>query len=175
MFEDLSHKLDVVFKKIRGQGRLSESNIAESLREVRRALLDADVNFKVVKKFIDDVQVKAVGHEVISSITPGQLIIKINNDKLNKIKERKKSDIKLSNDIPSIILLSGLQGSGKTTFAAKLALMLKKKGRQSLLVACDIYRPAAIEQLKLLGSSISIPVYSSDEKDAVKIAVDAID
>jgi signal recognition particle subunit SRP54 len=128
-----------------------------------------------VKKFIDDVQVKAVGHEVISSITPGQLIIKIINDELIKLMGSEKSDIKLSNDIPSIILLSGLQGSGKTTFAAKLALMLKKKGRQPLLVACDIYRPAAIEQLKLLGSSISIPVYSSDEKDAVKIAVDSID
>jgi signal recognition particle subunit SRP54 len=175
MFEDLSHKLDSIFKKIRGQGRLSESNIAESLREVRRALLDADVNFKVVKKFIEDVQVKAVGHEVISSITPGQLIIKIINDELIKLMGSEKSDIKLSNDIPSIILLSGLQGSGKTTFAAKLGLNLKKKGRQPLLVACDIYRPAAIEQLKLLADSINIPIYTSDDKDAIKIANDSID
>lgn len=175
MFEDLSHKLDSIFKKIRGQGRLSESNIAESLREVRRALLDADVNFKVVKKFIEDVQVKAVGHEVISSITPGQLIIKIINDELIKLMGSEKSDIKLSNDIPSIILLSGLQGSGKTTFAAKLGLSLKKKGRQPLLVACDIYRPAAIEQLKLLADSINIPIYTSDDKDAIKIANDSID
>ena len=174
MFEDLSQKLDSIFKKIRGQGRLSESNIAESLREVRRALLDADVNFKVVKKFIDDVQVKAVGHEVISSITPGQLIIKIINDELIKLMGSEKSDINLSNDIPSIILLSGLQGSGKTTFAAKLALRLKTKGRQPLLAACDIYRPAAIEQLKLLGNSINIPVYTTDDKDAVKIAIDSI-
>ena len=175
MFDDLSHKLDSVFKKIRGQGRLSESNISESLREVRRALLDADVNFKVVKKFIDDVQVKAIGSEVISSVTPGQLIIKIINDELVKLMGSEKSDIKLSDDLPSIILLSGLQGSGKTTFAAKLALSLKNKGRHPLLVACDIYRPAAIEQLKLLATSISIPIYSSDEKDAVKIAVDSID
>lgn len=175
MFEDLSHKLDSVFKKIKGQGRLSENNISESLREVRRALLDADVSFKVVKQFIEDVQKKAVGQEVLTSITPGQLIIKIINDELIKLMGSEKTDIKLSNTPPSVILLSGLQGSGKTTFAAKLANLLKKKGMHPLLVAGDIYRPAAIEQLKLLGGSIGIPVYSSDEKDAVKIAKDSID
>jgi signal recognition particle subunit SRP54 len=175
MFEDLSHKLDSIFKKIKGQGRLSESNISESLREVRIALLDADVNFKVVKQFIEEVQKKAVGQEVLSSITPGQLIIKIINDELVKLMGSDKTDIKFSNTPPSIILLSGLQGSGKTTFAAKLANLLKKKGRYPLLVAGDIYRPAAIEQLKLLGNSIGIPVYSTDEKDAVKIANDSVD
>ncbi len=174
MFEDLSHKLDTIFKKIKGQGRISEANISESLREVRRALLDADVSFKVVKQFIEDVQKKAIGQEVISSITPGQLIIKIINDELVKLMGSEKTEIKLSNTPPSIILLSGLQGSGKTTFAAKLANMLKQKGRHPLLAACDIYRPAAIEQLKLLGNQIGIPVYSSDEKDAVKIANDAV-
>lgn len=175
MFEDLSLKLETIFKKIKGQGRLTESNIADSLREVRRALLDADVSYKVVKQFIEEVQKKAIGQEVINSITPGQLIIKIINDELIKLMGSDKTEIKFSNIPPSIILLSGLQGSGKTTFAAKLANLLKKKGRHPILVACDIYRPAAIEQLKQLGSSIEIPVYSSEEKDAIKIAKDSID
>lgn len=175
MFEDLSLKLDAIFKKIKGQGRLTESNISDSLREVRRALLDADVSYKVVKQFIEDVQKKAIGQEVINSITPGQLIIKIINDELIKLMGSEKTEIKFSNNPPSIILLAGLQGSGKTTFAAKLANLLKKKGRHPILAACDIYRPAAIEQLKQLGNSISVPVYTSEEKDAVKIAVDSID
>ncbi|HQJ75751.1 MAG TPA: signal recognition particle protein [Bacteroidota bacterium] len=175
MFEDLSLKLETIFKKIKGQGRLTESNISDSLREVRRALLDADVSYKVVKQFIEEVQKKAIGQEVINSITPGQLIIKIINDELIKLMGSDKTEIKFSNIPPSVILLSGLQGSGKTTFAAKLANLLKKKGRHPILVACDIYRPAAIDQLKQLGSSIGIPVYSSEEKDAIKIAKDSID
>jgi signal recognition particle subunit SRP54 len=175
MFDDLSQKLDGIFKKIRGQGKLSENNIAESLREVRRVLLDADVNYKVAKQFIEDVQKKAVGTEVINSITPGQLIIKIINDELINLMGSEKSDIKLSNMPPSVILLAGLQGSGKTTFAAKLASFLKSKGRHPLLTAADIYRPAAIEQLKQLAAKISVPIYSSNEKDAIKIAKDSID
>jgi len=175
MFEDLSLKLETIFKKIKGQGRLTESNISDSLREVRRALLDADVSYKVVKQFIEEVQKKAIGQEVINSITPGQLIIKIINDELIKLMGSDKTEIKFSNIPPSVILLSGLQGSGKTTFAAKLANLLKKKGRHPILVACDIYRPAAIDQLKQLGSSIGIPVYSREEKDAIKIAKDSID
>jgi signal recognition particle subunit SRP54 len=175
MFDDLSQKLDGIFKKITGQGKLSESNISESLREVRRALLDADVNYKVAKEFIEEVQKKAVGQEVINSLKPGQLIIKIINDELVSLMGSEKADVNFSSMPPSVILLCGLQGSGKTTFAAKLAKFLKGKGRNPLLTAGDIHRPAAIEQLKQLAEQIGIPVYSSTEKDAVKIAKDSID
>lgn len=171
MFEDLTNKFETVLKKIRGQGKITEKNIEESLREVRRVLFDADVNYKVVTNFINSVKEKSLGQNVINSITPGQLIVKIINDELIELMGSQKSDITLSNKIPSIIMLAGLQGSGKTTLAAKLAKHLKSKGRNPLLTACDIYRPAAIQQLKVLGDSIGIPVFSvEDEKDVVKIS-----
>ena len=175
MFESLSQKLEAVFKKLRGQGRLTEQNIAESLREVRRVLLDADVNYKVAKQFIDDVQKRAVGKEVLNSITPGQLIVKIIYDEMVKLLGETKAEIRFSQNPPTVILIAGLQGSGKTTFSGKLANLLKSKGLNPLLVAADIYRPAAIDQLITLGKQIGIPVYSDRAAGAVKIAVDAID
>ncbi|MCX6164446.1 MAG: signal recognition particle protein [Ignavibacteriae bacterium] len=171
MFEDLTHKFESVLKKIRGQGKITEKNVDESLREVRRVLFDADVNYKVVNSFIRNVKAKSLGEQVLTSITPGQLIVKIINDELINLMGSEKADLIFSNDIPSIILLVGLQGSGKTTFAAKLAKYLKTKGRNPVLAACDIYRPAAIEQLKVLGKQIDVSVFSVDgEKDAVKIS-----
>jgi signal recognition particle subunit SRP54 len=176
MFEDLTAKFEIVLKKIRGQGKITERNVEESLREIRRVLFDADVNYRVVNDFITKVKQKSLGQEVLRSITPGQLMVKIINDELIKLMGAEKSDLEFGKDIPSKILVVGLQGSGKTTFAAKLARYIKKKGRNPLLVACDVYRPAAIEQLKLLGNQIEVPVFSSDtEKDVKKIAIDAID
>ncbi|MCX6158396.1 MAG: signal recognition particle protein [Ignavibacteriae bacterium] len=176
MFEDLTNKFDSVLKKIRGQGKITEKNVDESLREVRRVLFDADVNYKVVTNFIANVKEKSLGQNVINSITPGQLIVKIINDELIELMGSEKSDLKFSNNIPSSIMLAGLQGSGKTTLAAKLAKYLKSKGRNPLLVACDIYRPAAVEQLKVLGKEIDIPVFSVDgEKDVIKITEQAED
>lgn len=176
MFEDLTNKFEVVLKKIRGQGKITEKNIDESLREVRRVLFDADVNYKVVNNFIQNVKAKSLGEQVLTSVTPGQLIVKIINDELISLMGSEKADLLISNDIPSVIMLVGLQGSGKTTFAAKLARHLKSKGRNPSLAACDIYRPAAIEQLKVLGKQIDIPVFSVDgEKDAVKISNQAVD
>lgn len=176
MFEDLINKFDVVLKKLKGQGKITENNIDESLREVRRVLFDADVNYKVVTNFIKEVKEKSLGKNVINSITPGQLIIKIINDELIRLMGSEKSDLRFSNSIPSVIMLAGLQGSGKTTFAAKLARNLKSKGRNPLLVACDVYRPAAIDQLKILGKEIDIPVFSSDvEKDVIRITDSALD
>ncbi|HMS65346.1 MAG TPA: signal recognition particle protein [Ignavibacteria bacterium] len=176
MLDDLTNKLEGVLKKIRGQGKITESNIEDSLREIRRVLFDADVNYKVVTKFINDVKERSIGQNVLTSITPGQLIVKVINDELVKLMGSEKAEIKFSDRIPSIIMLVGLQGSGKTTFAAKLAKYLKSKGRNPLLAACDVYRPAAIEQLKILGKQISIPVYSDlEEKDPLKISKAAIE
>lgn len=176
MFEDLTQKFESVLKKIRGQGKITEKNIEESLREVRRVLFDADVNYKVVNNFIKSVKEKSLGEQVLTSVTPGQLIVKIINDELINLMGSEKADLIFSNDIPSVILLVGLQGSGKTTFAAKLARHLKNKGKNPVLAACDIYRPAAIEQLKVLGKQIDIPVFSIEgEKDAVKISNQATD
>ncbi len=175
MFEDLSQKLESVLKKLRGQGKISEENVAETLREVRRVLLDADVNYKVVKQFIDDVQQKAVGAEVLSSITPGQLIVKIIYDELVRLLGEKSVNITLSPMPPTVILVAGLQGSGKTTFCGKLASMLKKQGRSPLLVAADVYRPAAIDQVSMLGSQIGVPVYSDRTATAVQIAKNSLD
>jgi len=175
MFEDLSQKLEGVLKKLRGQGKISEENVAETLREVRRVLLDADVNYKVAKQFIDDVQQKAVGAEVLTSITPGQLIVKIIYDELVALLGDKSVNITLSPLPPTILLVAGLQGSGKTTFCGKLASMLKKQGRSPLLVAADIYRPAAIDQLIMLGGQISVPVYSDRTLNAVQIAKSSIE
>ncbi|MBK8983047.1 MAG: signal recognition particle protein [Ignavibacteria bacterium] len=175
MLDDLTNKLETVLKKIRGQGKITDANIDESLREIRRVLFDADVNYKVVTKFINDVKEKSIGLNVLNSITPGQLIVKVINDELIKLMGSEKSEIKFSDRIPSVILMVGLQGSGKTTFSAKLAKHLKSKGRNPLLAACDVYRPAAIEQLRILGKQISIPVYTDDnEKDPVKISNAAI-
>lgn len=174
MFEDLTSKLEGIFKKIRGQGRLSESNIKDALKEVRRALLEADVNYKVVKDFITQVETKAVGQEVFRSITPGQQVIKIVNDELIGLLGRDKVDMKFSAQPPTIFMLVGLQGSGKTTACGKLARYYRKKGRFPLLVAADIYRPAAIDQLKILGKSLDIPVYTIKD-DPVKISESAVE
>jgi signal recognition particle subunit SRP54 len=174
MFETLTDKLDSALKKLRGQHRISEENTAEALSEVRKVLLDADVNLGVVKSFIENVQKKSVGQEVVTSVAPGQLIIKIIYDELVELMGNEKSEITLSSDIPSIIMVAGLQGSGKTTFSAKLANYLKAKGRQPLLVAADTYRPAAIDQLISLGEQIGVPVYSSRTETALAIAKKAI-
>ncbi len=175
MFEDLSLKLDVALKKIRGQGRLTEKNISDSLRKIRRILLDADVNFKVAKEFIENVSTKALGKEVIASVTPGQLITKIIFDELTTLLGSDHVELKLNPSGITVIMIVGLQGSGKTTFSAKLAKKLKEKGRKVLLVAADIYRPAAIEQLKLLGNQINVPVFSIEEKDAIKTSTQSLE
>ncbi len=174
MLEQLSQNLEGIFKKLRGQGKLSEANISDAMREVRRALLEADVNYKVVRKFINSVKEKALGSEVLRSITPGQQIVKIIHEELIILLGEKTVDLELSGN-PAIILLVGLQGSGKTTTAAKLARNLRKSGRQPLLVACDVYRPAAITQLQVLGKQLDIPVYADEaNQDVVQIAQTAI-
>lgn len=175
MFEDLTEKLEKTLKKITGQGRLSEANISDTLREIRRVLLDADVNYKVAKQFIDDVKVKAIGQEVLTSITPGQLITKLIYDELTRLMGGAGSELQINPSGPTVILMVGLQGSGKTTFSAKLAKFLNARGRKVLLTAADVYRPAAREQLKVLAGQINTPVFTIDDsKDAVKIAVDSI-
>ena len=174
MLEELSLKLDTALKKVRGQGRLTEKNISDTLREIRRVLLDADVNYKVAKDFIEKVSLKALGQEVIASITPGQLITKIIHDELTELLGGAQSELKFSGTGSTVILVVGLQGSGKTTFSGKLAKKLKDSGQKVLLVAADIYRPAAIDQLKSLGSQISVPVFSIEEKDARKTVSDAL-
>lgn len=175
MFEGLSDRLDRAFKVLKGQGRISEINVAETVKEIRKALLDADVNYKIAKDFTDSIKQKAIGQNVLTAISPSQLMVKIVHDELALLMGGDKQDINLKPN-PSIILMSGLQGSGKTTFSAKLANYLKsKKGRQVLLVACDVYRPAAISQLKVLGEQIGIPIYAEDDnKDPVKIAKNAV-
>jgi len=175
MFDNLTDRLERSFKLLKGQGRITEINVAETLKEIRRALLDADVNFKTAKTFTDTVKEKAMGQHVLTSVKPGQMMVKIVHDELALLMGGTHAEISLSGS-PSVILMSGLQGSGKTTFAAKLANMLKtKKGKNPLLVAGDIYRPAAIEQLKVLGEQISVPVYSEEEnKNPVKIAEAAV-
>lgn len=175
MFESLSQKLELVFKKLRGEGKITEANVAESLREIRRVLLDADVNYKVAKQFIEDVQKRAVGQEVLNSITPGQLIIKIIYDEMVKLLGESRAEIRTSQTPPTVVLIAGLQGSGKTTFSAKLARFLRSKGSNPLLVAADIHRPAAIDQLIMLGKQIEIPVYTERGQSAVKIAGDSLD
>jgi len=175
MLEDLTLKFDKILKKITGQGKITESNISDTLREIRLVLLDADVNYKVVKKFIEDIKVKAIGKEVLASVTPGQLLTKIIFDELTELMGSKNRDLTFNPSGITVILLVGLQGSGKTTFSAKLAKMLKEKNRNVLLVAADIYRPAAIEQLKILGGQINVPVFSIDDsKDAVKISTESL-
>lgn len=175
MFDNLSSKLEKAFQTLKGQGRITEINVATTIKEIRKALIDADVNYKVAKDVTDEIKEKALGQNVLTSISPGQLLTKITNDELTHLMGGESIDIKLEGN-PSIILISGLQGSGKTTFSGKLAAYLKKQGRQVLLTACDIYRPAAINQLKVLGEQIGVEVYAEPEnKDAVKIAKAAIE
>ncbi|MDR2836232.1 MAG: signal recognition particle protein [Bacteroidales bacterium] len=175
MFENLSERLEKSLKLLRGEGKINEVNIAETLKEVRRALLDADVNYNTAKEFITKVKEESIGQNVIKSLKPGQLMIKIVHDELSKLMGGTASEINIKGS-PAIILMSGLQGSGKTTFSGKLANMLKtKKGKNPLLVSCDIYRPAAIEQLKVLGEQIDVKVYSENEnKNPIKIAQNAV-
>jgi len=175
MFENLTDRLEKAFKTIKGQSRITEINVAESIKDVRRALLDADVNYKIAKTFTDTVREKAMGQEVLKSVKPDQMIIKIVHDELAELMGGEKTDINLKGN-PCVILLAGLQGSGKTTISGKLASYLKNKnGKLPLLAACDVYRPAAIEQLKVIGEQIDVPVYTEeDNKDPVKIAKEAI-
>ena len=175
MFENLSERLERSFKILKGEGRITEVNVAETLKDVRKALLDADVNYKVAKTFTDTVKNKAIGQNVLTSLHPSQLMVKIVHDELTTLMGGETADINYEGH-PAVILMSGLQGSGKTTFSSKLANFLKKKkNRNPLLVACDVYRPAAIDQLKVLGEQIGVPVYSEPEsKDPVQIALNAI-
>ena len=175
MFENLSERLEKSFKILKGQGKITEINVAETLKEVRRSLLDADVNYKIAKEFTNTVKDKALGMNVLTAVKPGQMMVKIVHDELIQLMGGQSVDINLKGS-PAVILMSGLQGSGKTTFSGKLANLLKtKRGKHPLLVACDIYRPAAIEQLKVLGAQIDVPVYSEDgNKNAVEIARNAV-
>lgn len=175
MFENLSERLERSLKLLKGQGKITEINVAETLKDVRRALLDADVNFKVAKTFTDTVKAKALGQNVLTAVKPGEMMVKIVHDELVTLMGGETAQLNLSGN-PTVILMSGLQGSGKTTFSGKLARKLKsEKARRPLLVACDVYRPAAIEQLKVLGQQIDVPVYSEDgNKNPVEIARNAI-
>jgi len=163
MFESLSEKLSKTFKKLKGQGKLTEKNIQEALKEVRMALLEADVNYKVVKKFVEDIRQSAMGQEVLDSLSPGQQVIKIVYEELIRLMGGSRQELNLTGRPPFILMLVGLQGSGKTTTAGKLALHLRKKGRNPYLVPADIYRPAAIEQLQKLGSQLGIPVHDTEK------------
>ncbi len=175
MFDNLSDRLDSVFKKLKGHGKLTEKNIEDGLKEVRMALLEADVHYRVVKKFISDIKERALGQEVMKSLTPGQQVIKIVNDALTALMGDTHQDISLSGPVPIPIMLVGLQGSGKTTTAGKLSVFMRKKGRKPYLVPADVYRPAAIEQLKKLGTQLDVPVFSSQaEMDPVQICKDAV-
>ena len=175
MFENLSERLEKSFKILKGQGKITEINVAETLKEVRRSLLDADVNYKIAKEFTNTVKDKALGMNVLTAVKPGQMMVKIVHDELAELMGGRNVEVNIKGN-PAIILMSGLQGSGKTTFSGKFANLLQtKKGKRPLLVACDVYRPAAIEQLKVLGQQINVPVYSDETtKDPVKIASDAI-
>ena len=175
MFENLSERLEKSFKILKGQGKITEINVAETLKEVRRSLLDADVNYKIAKEFTNTVKEKALGMNVLTAVKPGQMMVKIVHDELIQLMGGTHVDINIKGN-PAVILMSGLQGSGKTTFSGKLANLLKtKRGKHPLLVACDVYRPAAIEQLKVLGEQIGVPVYSEEgNSDPVKIALNAV-
>ena len=175
MFENLSERLERSFKILKGEGKITEINVAETLKDVRRALLEADVNFKVAKQFTDEVKAKAMGQNVINAIKPGELMVKIVHDELARLMGGDTAQVNLSGN-PTVILMSGLQGSGKTTFSGKLARKLKsEQGKRPLLVACDVYRPAAIDQLKVLAEQIGVPVYTEDgNKNPVEIAENAI-
>ena len=175
MFENLSERLDRSFKLLKGEGKITEINVAETLKDVRKALLDADVNYKVAKGFTDTVKAKALGQNVLTSVKPSQLMVKIVHDELADLMGGTATDLDLKGS-PAIILMSGLQGSGKTTFSGKLANLLKtKKNKKPLLAACDVYRPAAIEQLRVVGEQVGVPVYMElENKNPVAIAMNAI-
>jgi signal recognition particle subunit SRP54 len=175
MFENLSDRFDRAFKVLKGQGQITEINVAETLKEVRRALLEADVSFNTAKSFTNNIKEKALGQNVLTSISPGQLLVKITQEELTLLMGSEKADINISGN-PSVVLMAGLQGSGKTTFSGKLANYLKtKKGKKPLLVACDVYRPAAIDQLHVVGEGIQVDVFSNREiTDPVKIALEGI-
>ncbi|MCB0497370.1 MAG: signal recognition particle protein [Cyclobacteriaceae bacterium] len=174
MFDNLSVKLDKAFKTLKGQGRITEINVATTVKEIRRALIDADVNYKVAKDVTDTIKENALGQDVLTAVSPGQLLTKITSDELTRLMGSAHEPMNVKGD-PAIVLISGLQGSGKTTFSGKLASMLKSQGRQVMLTACDIYRPAAIDQLKVLGEQIGVEVYAEPEnKNAVQIAEHAI-
>ncbi|HHM24195.1 MAG TPA: signal recognition particle protein [Bacteroidetes bacterium] len=175
MFDELTRKLDSVFRRIKGQGKLTEDNIKEALRDIRRVLLEADVNFRVAKEFIQAVQEKAIGQEVLRSVTPGQQVVKIVYDELTRLMGQTASELHFSNIPPTIIMVVGLQGSGKTTFVGKLARLLKKQGHAPLMVAADIYRPAAVQQLKVIGEQLGVPVFFEENTDPVKLSRDALD
>jgi signal recognition particle subunit SRP54 len=174
MFESLSDKLDAAFRKLKGHGKLSKKNIEEGVKEVRMALLEADVHYRVAKRFVADVKQRALGQEVLSSLTPGQQVIKIVNEELTKLMGSRNEDLNLSGPSPVSLMLVGLQGSGKTTTAGKLSVFLRKKGRKPYLVPADVYRPAAIDQLKTLGQQLDVPVFdSSIDMNPVRICKDA--
>ena len=175
MFNNLTDKLNSAFQVLKGHGKITEINVAETLKEVRRALLEADVNFKTAKEFTTNVKQKAIGQNVLTNLNPGQLMVKIVKDELTSLMGGESAGINLSNTF-TVILMSGLQGSGKTTFSGKLSnYLIKKKSKKPLLVACDVYRPAAVEQLKVIGEQIGVEVYSDEvEKNPVKIAKDAV-
>ncbi len=175
MFDNLSERLERSFKILKGEGKITEINVAETLKDVRKALLDADVNYKVAKIFTDTVKEKALGQNVLTAVKPSQLMVKIVHDELTQLMGGETAEINIDAR-PAVILMSGLQGSGKTTFSGKLARMLKtKKNRKPLLVACDVYRPAAIEQLRVLAEQIEVPMYCElDSKNPVEIAQHAI-
>ncbi|MEG1762585.1 MAG: signal recognition particle protein [Bacteroidales bacterium] len=175
MFENLSEKLDKAFKVLKGQGKISEINVAETLKEVRKALLDADVNFKIAKQFTDDVKTKALGMNVLTSVSPGQMMVKLVHDELTQLMGNTQEELDLKSN-PTVILMAGLQGSGKTTHSAKLAYFLKnKKAKKVLMVACDVYRPAAIQQLQVLGEQIGVEVFANlQENNPVNIAQQAL-
>lgn len=174
MFDNLSHKLDKAIKTLKGQGRITDINVASTVKEIRRALIDADVNYKVAKEVTDRIKDKAIGRDVLIAVSPGQLLVKIVSEELTELMGGTKSDMTIKGD-PAVILISGLQGSGKTTFTGKLANLLKKQGKQVMLAACDIYRPAAINQLKVLGEQVGVEVYAEPEnKNALQIAQNAI-
>lgn len=174
MFDNLSSKLDRAFKTLKGQGSITEINVAQTIKEVRRALVDADVNYKVAKSVTDKIKDEAMGRDVLIAVSPGQLMVKIVHEELTALMGGEKQDINIKGD-PAVILIAGLQGSGKTTFTGKLANFLKKQNRQVLVAACDVYRPAAIDQLKVLAGQVGVDVYSNlEEKNPVKIAQEAI-
>jgi signal recognition particle subunit SRP54 len=174
-FESLSERLQEVFKKLRGKGKINEEDVKVAMREVRLALLEADVNFKVVKDFIARVRDRAVGQEVLQSITPGQQVIKIVHDEMTALMGGSESKLNMSARPPIVVMVVGLQGSGKTTSSAKLAKRLVKEGRRPLLVAADVYRPAAIKQLQVLGEQVGVPVFSMGEQNPVSIARGAVE
>ncbi|NTV15916.1 MAG: signal recognition particle protein [Chlorobiaceae bacterium] len=176
MFDSLSDKLEVTFKKLAGQATINEVNIGLAMRDIKRALLGADVNYKVAKKLIEDIRAKSLGEQVIKSVSPAQMIVKIVYDELTELMGGEQKPLNLSpKKLPAIIMVAGLQGSGKTTFCAKLALRLKKSGKQPMLVAADVYRPAAVEQLKVLGEQVDVPVFAIDEQDAMKAALQGLE